>query len=89
MHSTQRSMPGRSFRERQSPEPTHLGPARRSQVQLQELLGHLTLLIEDGLTHGFFEYRIKCEIGSGGRRQVVIHAGKSHKFNIPADEVSS
>ena len=44
-------------------------------------------LIVDGLRHGFFDYSIACEIGSDGRRQLVIRAGKSHKFTIPEDEL--
>ena len=41
----------------------------------------------DGLKHGFFDYSIACEIANGGKRQLVIRAGKSHKFTIPEDEV--
>jgi hypothetical protein len=64
-------------------------PSRRSHRQLDEMFDRLNALVRDGLNHGFFEYAIKCEIGTGGRRQVLIQAGKSHKFNIPEDEVSS
>ena len=41
----------------------------------------------DGLWHGFFDCSIACEIGNGGKRQLVIRAGKSHKFTIPEEEV--
>ena len=44
-------------------------------------------LVVDGLRHGFFDYSIACEIANGGKRQLVIRAGKSHKFTIPEDEV--
>lgn len=30
---------------------------------------------------------IACQIVSGGKRELVIRAGKSHKFTIPEDEV--
>ena len=40
-----------------------------------------------GLKHGFFDYSIACEIVNGGKRQLVIRAGKTHKFTIPEDEV--
>lgn len=62
---------------------------RRSSGQLDEMLERLNTLIAEGLTHGFFEYSIRCDVGTGGRRQVLIQAGKSHKFNIPEDEISS
>ncbi len=55
--------------------------------QIREALDHLEGLIVDGLRHGFFEFTISCEIGSGGKRRLVIREGKSHKFTIPADEV--
>ena len=34
-----------------------------------------------------FALSIACEIANGGKRQLVIRAGKSHKFTIPEDEV--
>jgi hypothetical protein len=43
--------------------------------------------VVDGLKHGFFDYSIACEVANGGKRQLVIRAGKSHKFTIPANEV--
>ncbi len=55
--------------------------------QVREALDRLEGLVVDGLRHGFFDYSIACEIGSGGKRQLVIRAGKSHKFTIPEDEV--
>ena len=36
---------------------------------------------------GFFDYSIACEIGNGGKRHLVIRAGKSHKFTISKEEV--
>lgn len=41
----------------------------------------------EGLKHGFFDYSIACEVANGGKRQLVIRAGKSHKFTIPENEV--
>ena len=55
--------------------------------QVREALERLEGLVVDGLKHGFFDYSIACEIGNGGKRHLVIRAGKSHKFTIPADEV--
>jgi hypothetical protein len=55
--------------------------------QLREALNRIEGLVVEGLRHGFFDYSIACEIGKGGRRQLVIRAGKSHKFTIPADEL--
>jgi hypothetical protein len=55
--------------------------------KVREALDSLERLLLDGLDHGFFDYSIACEIGNGGKRHLVIRAGKSHKFTIPAEEV--
>ena len=60
---------------------------RAKSGQVREALDRLEGLVVDGLKHGFFDYSIACEIGNGGKRQLVIRAGKSHKFTIPEDEV--
>jgi hypothetical protein len=60
---------------------------RTKNGQVREALDRLEGLVVDGLKHGFFDYSIACEIANGGKRQLVIRAGKSHKFTIPADEV--
>jgi hypothetical protein len=52
-----------------------------------EALAHLEKIVVDGLRHGFFECAIVCEIGNGGKRQLMIRAGKSHKFIISEDEL--
>jgi hypothetical protein len=60
---------------------------RANSSQLREALDRLEALIVDGLKHGFFDYSIACEVANGGKRQLVIRAGKSHKFTIPENEV--
>ena len=60
-------------------------PANRN--QFDEARARLEEVVVEGLRHGFFDCAISCEIGNGGRRQLVIRAGKSHKFFIPEEEV--
>jgi len=55
--------------------------------QLAEALAHLEKVVVEGLRHGFFDCSISCEIGNGGKRQLVIRAGKSHKFTIPEEDL--
>ena len=55
--------------------------------QLREVLDWIEGLVVDGLRHGFFDCSLTCEIVKDGRRQLVIRAGKSHKFTIPEDEL--
>ncbi len=60
---------------------------RAHRGQTAAAFAHLEKVVVDGLRHGFFDYSIACEIGRGGKRQLVIRAGKSHKFTIPEDEL--
>jgi hypothetical protein len=55
--------------------------------QVSEALDLLKDMVIDGLKHGFFDYSITCEIAPGGKRKLVIRAGKSHKFTIPEEEM--
>jgi hypothetical protein len=43
--------------------------------------------VVDGLEHGFFDCSITIEVVPGGKRLVMIRAGKSHKFTIPEGEL--
>jgi hypothetical protein len=42
---------------------------------------------EPRLRHGHFRCAISSGIGKGNRRELVIKAGKSHKFTIPEEEL--
>lgn len=55
--------------------------------RVREALDHLDGLVLDGLRHGYFDYSITCEIGNGGKRHLVIRAGKSHQFYIAEEEL--
>ncbi len=65
----------------------HQNPDDQYGGQLREALDRLRGLVVDGLKHGFFDYSISCEVGNKGKRQLVIRAGKSHKFTIPEDDL--
>ena len=52
-----------------------IAPSQRvAREQVREALDYLEGLVVDGLKHGFFDYSIACEIGNGGKRQLVIRA---------------
>ncbi len=55
--------------------------------QFNDAQRHIEKIVTDGLRHGFFDCSITCEMTNGGKRQLVVRAGKSHKFNIPEDEL--
>jgi hypothetical protein len=44
-------------------------------------------LLVEGIKHGHFDYSITCEIGTGGRRLLIVKAGKGHKFSIMEPDV--
>ena len=55
--------------------------------QYSEAMGRLTQIIADGLEHGHFRFTISAAVGKGNRREMVIEAGKSHRFTIPEHEL--
>lgn len=67
----------------------HAAKGDRDSRQIDAAISHLIKIVDDGLRHGFFECSIKCEIGNGkgGKRDLLIRAGKSHKFTIPEEEL--
>ena len=57
--------------------------------QVNEAIDEVTTLIIDGLKHGFFDYRLTCEIVNGRKRRFVIWAGKTHQFTIAEDTLQN
>ena len=55
--------------------------------QLGDAMDCIKRAVVDGLRHGFFECSITCEIGKGGRRNLIVQAGNLHKFTIPEEEL--
>lgn len=68
-------------------EPTYKDTARLVGPQVREVLSRLEQVVLDGLQHGHFRCAISSAIGTGNRRDLVIEAGKSYKFTIPADQL--
>lgn len=66
---------------------TNAGPGQDGGPQFREARDRLIQTFVDGLRHGHFRYAISGNIGKGNRRELVIDAGKSHKFTIPDDEL--
>lgn len=55
--------------------------------QLRGALDQIDLIVLEGLSHGHFRATLTSTVGKGNRRELVIEAGKSHKFTIPEDEL--
>jgi hypothetical protein len=56
----------------------------RGAAAADRALQRIVAEIVDGLRHGYFEFRVTCEVIGSGRRRVVLHAGKTYQFVIPA-----
>jgi hypothetical protein len=65
----------------------HTHATETSGPQLRDALNVIGQIILDGLCHGYFRCSISSEIGKNNRRELVIEAGKSHKFTVPEDEL--
>jgi hypothetical protein len=61
--------------------------ADAAETQLAEALTCLTHVVIDGLRHGHFKCSISSSIGKANRRELIIEAGKSHKFTVPEEEL--
>ena len=68
-------------------ERTHDHASRSGGPQFNEAVNRLVEIVIDGLCHGYFRCAISSDIVKGNRREFVIEAGKSHKFNIPEEEL--
>jgi hypothetical protein len=55
--------------------------------QLARAMARIEAEVRDGLRHGHFEFTIKCKVANSGKRDLVIKAGKNHRFLIGEDEV--
>lgn len=75
------------------PTPTVLNAAplsvgNEAEPKLDLAMERIKAIVLDGLAHGFFEVRIHGEIGKNQRRELLIQAGKSHKFTIPVEDLT-
>jgi hypothetical protein len=70
-----------------SKEPPHIDVGLAGGPQFREAFERLVQVVLEGLRHGHFRCAISSGIGKANRRELVIEAGKSHKFTIPEDEL--
>jgi hypothetical protein len=69
-------------------EPNILFSASRNYSDaVQSALDLIERLLVEGIKHGHFDYSIICEIGTNGRRLLIVKAGKSYKFSITEHDV--
>lgn len=42
--------------------------------------------IREGLRHGFFQIILECKVANGKQRDLVVKAGKHHRYLISEEE---
>lgn len=55
--------------------------------QYCDALQRLIEVLTDGMQHGHFGCTVSVKIGKRGKREVLLEAGKSYRFMIPAEEI--
>lgn len=60
--------------------------SRQATRAVEGALARIVSEIHDGLHHGYFEFTLSCEITGQGRRRLLLRAGKTYQFLIPAEE---
>jgi hypothetical protein len=68
-------------------EPIRTGAGQSGGPQFRQAIERVCQIVLEGLRHGHFRCAISSGIGKGSRRELIIEAGKSHKFNIPEEEL--
>jgi len=43
--------------------------------------------VREGVSHGHFDLAISCKISNSGKRELLVKAGKNHRFLIPESEL--
>ena len=54
---------------------------------VNEILDRIEKELIAGLQHGHSDLAVSCAIGNKGQREVVVKAGRSYKFVVPADKI--
>jgi hypothetical protein len=68
-------------------DPRHPDTGPAGGPQFREAFDCLNQIALDGLRHGHFRCSISIGIVKEKKRELVIEAGKSHKFTIPEEEI--
>jgi|HubBroStandDraft_6_1064221.scaffolds.fasta_scaffold32949_5 hypothetical protein len=57
--------------------------------QLVTAMKKIDAEVRDGLKHGHFEITITCSVGNKGVRELVLKAGKNHRYRIAFEDLKS
>lgn len=54
--------------------------------QIGQALKRIESEVREGLRHGFFKITLECKVANGKQRDLVIKAGKHHRYLISEEE---
>lgn len=54
---------------------------------LAKAIAKIEAEVREGVSHGHFDMAISCKVGNSGKRELLVKAGKNHKYLIPEDEL--
>ena len=55
--------------------------------QLEKADTRMKRLFHELLGHGFFKFEVSGTVARGGKRVVIINAGRDFKFTIPLEDI--
>ena len=54
--------------------------------QLDKAIAKIESEVREGITHGHFDLAISCKVATNGKRELLVKAGKNHRYVIPEPE---
>jgi hypothetical protein len=66
--------------------PTTNGMVQSGAHELPRVFQRIESEIREGVSHGYFDLSIECEIINRGKRRLTIRTGKSYQFLIGEEE---
>lgn len=54
---------------------------------LAKAIAKIEAEVREGVSHGHFDMAISCKVANSGKRELLVKAGKNHKYLIPEDEL--
>jgi len=58
-----------------------------TESHFETAMSQLFAAVKEGLQHGYFHFRIDCEVTTGGKRALVLQVGKIYRYLISEQEL--
>ena len=54
--------------------------------ELHKAIERIEAEVREGVSHGHFDLAISCKVANNGKRELLVKAGKNHRYLIPDPE---